>query len=84
MSELTSAQDIQHSFQVVNHCCQADLCLGSGETPLAKSVGVRRYGTLSWRTDVPPFESPALAQLCSSFPHAVISAAFLANSAGGK
>jgi hypothetical protein len=27
---------------------------------------------------------PLLWQLCTSFPHAVVSAAFLANSAGGK
>jgi hypothetical protein len=32
ISELTAAKYIQHPFQVVNHRCQTDLCLGSGET----------------------------------------------------
>jgi hypothetical protein len=36
-SELDSTQDIQHSFQVVNQRCQADLRLGSGEATQQKA-----------------------------------------------
>ena len=50
--QFASAESVQHAFQIVSGCGQADFCFALPAVHAVGSVDVRRYGISNWRTDV--------------------------------